>query len=478
MEAPIRIAAVTALLIIAGCAVTPIEHAAESAAGSLAARKEVMPAWPDGRADAPPSFDGALDLPAALTLAFTHNPEIHRQYARLGIAHADLAQAARIANPRLSFAWLDPDGSGRDRTTQSIVLGFSDLLLLPARRRLSATDYRRVQLEVAARLVALAHDVETAWYSQVGAEQIAAVREAAARLSSSEAELARRLHQAGNVTQLDRDLREAIAGRAAIDSLRARSDAVAARARLADLLGLDMDEAWRTADRLPEPPESSFDPQELLASALEQRLDLAAEREEIALLEDSLRVARRWRWFGRTGIGYERERETDGTKLRGPTLEFELPLFDQQQGTVARAEARLADARARHAASALAARNEIAAGTERLAIARTIAAQHRDVLLPALGSVVERRQERFNFMLQGPFELFDSKRDELGAWQDWLESVRDYWIARTALRAATGGLRPGDEGSVSSGSLASPPGGAHTRRATGRKPGNDFAHVQ
>jgi outer membrane protein TolC len=444
MEAPIRIVTVAALFVITGCAVTPIEHAADSAAGSLAARKDVMPAWPDGRAEIPPSFDVPLDLPAALTLAFTHNPEIHRQYARLGIAHADLVQAARIANPRLSFAWLDPEGAGRDRTTQGVVIGFSDLLLLPARRRLSATDYRRAELQVAARLVALAGDVETAWYSKVSAMQIAAVRDAAARAAAVDAELARRFHQAGNMSKLDLDLREAGASRRAIESLRARSDAVAARARLADLLGLGADAAWRTVDRLPEPPESPFNQQELLALALEQRLDLAAEREEIALLEDSLRVTRRWRWFGRTNIGYERERETDGAKLRGPTLEFELPLFDQHQGTIARAEAQLADARARHAASALAARNEIAAGTERLEIARAIAAQHRDVLLPALGSVVERRQERFNYMRHGPFELLDAKGDELRAWQDWLDSVRDYWIARSALAAAAGGRLPGD----------------------------------
>jgi cobalt-zinc-cadmium efflux system outer membrane protein len=270
------------------------------------------------------------------------------------------------------------------------------------------------------------------------------LREAAARAAAGGAELARRFHAAGNVTKLDLDLRQAVAARAAIESLRARSDAVAARARLADLLGLGTDAAWRTADRLPEPPESHFDQQELQELALEQRLDLAAQREEIAMLEDSLRVVRGWRWLGSTRIGYERERETDGTKLSGPTLELELPLFDQQQGAIERAQARLADARARHKASALAARNEIAAGTERLEIARAIAAQHRDVLLPALASVIERRQERFNFMLQGPFELLDSKRDELRAWQDWLESVRDYWIARSALAAAAGGRLPGD----------------------------------
>jgi cobalt-zinc-cadmium efflux system outer membrane protein len=48
-------------------------------------------------------------------------------------------------------------------------------------------------------------------------------------------------------------------------------------------------------------------------------------------------------------------------------------------------------------------------------------------------------------MLIGAFELIRTKREEYDAWQGYLESVRDYWIARTALRAATGGLLPGDE---------------------------------
>jgi hypothetical protein len=51
-------------------------------------------------------------------------------------------------------------------------------------------------------------------------------------------------------------------------------------------------------------------------------------------------------------------------------------------------------------------------------------------------------------MLVSPFELIQTKRDEYDAWQDYFESVRDYWIARTALRAATGGLLPGDEESL------------------------------
>jgi cobalt-zinc-cadmium efflux system outer membrane protein len=47
-------------------------------------------------------------------------------------------------------------------------------------------------------------------------------------------------------------------------------------------------------------------------------------------------------------------------------------------------------------------------------------------------------------MLVGAFDLIQTKRDQYDAWQGYFESVRDYWITRSALRAATGGFLPGD----------------------------------
>ena len=447
MHALIRAATLAAALGAgAGCAVAPLDRAADAAADRVMQRAAVEPVWPPAATgvNAAPELLEPLTLPEALALAFAQNPEIRRQYARLGIAHADLQQAARIANPTLSLAWLRPGGGGRDRTTQGIAASFSDLLLLPARRRLSAAEFRRVELTVAARLVALAQDVEIAWYSHLGALQVAAMRDAVAQAAANEAELARRFHEAGNISRLDLDLRQAAAARTGVEALRARSGAVTARTRLADLLGLQSSAAWETVDRLPAPPDAPIEREELLRLAQTERLDLAALRAEVAMLEDAVRVTRHWRLFGSTDIGYGRERETDGTKLRGPTLDLELPLFDQGQGAVEHTEARLADARARHDALTLAVQNEITAGLERLTIAREIVARHRDTLLPAVESVVARRQEQVNYMLRSVFELLEAKRDEYSAWQSWLESVSDYWIARSALSAAAGGRLPGD----------------------------------
>ena len=431
----------------AGCAVTPLERAADIAAERVTKRVAVGPEWPPdaGKADAAPALVEPLTLPAALALAFTQNPGIRRQYARLGIAHADLLEAARIANPTLSLAWLQPNDGTRDQTTRGISASFTDLLLLPARRRLSAAEFRRVELAVAADLVALAHEVEATWYAHLGALQIAAMRAAVAQAAEAEEALARRYHEAGNINRLQLDLQLAAAARARIDALRAQSDAAGSRARLANLLGLRAGAAWRTVEQLPAPPDIPLSRDDLLPQALAQRLDLASIGEEVSMLEDALGVTKSWRLLGSVEAGYERERETDGSTLRGPTLNLELPLFNQGQGAITRAEARLLDARARRDALHLEVENEVTTGIEQLALAREASEHYRDALLPSTTSAVARRQERVNFMLESVFELIRAKREEYDAIQAWLESVRDYWIARTALRVAVGGPLPGDE---------------------------------
>jgi outer membrane protein TolC len=43
------------------------------------------------------------------------------------------------------------------------------------------------------------------------------------------------------------------------------------------------------------------------------------------------------------------------------------------------------------------------------------------------------------------FELMHARRDEFVAQQRYVEGVRNYWLARAALRAAVGGPLAGEE---------------------------------
>ena len=79
----------------------------------------------------------------------------------------------------------------------------------------------------------------------------------------------------------------------------------------------------------------------LLALALNSRLDLAAARTQADVLADRLGVVNWTRWLGELDVGAERERETDGVKLTGPTIDWEVPIFNQHRDALLRADANL-----------------------------------------------------------------------------------------------------------------------------------------
>ncbi len=130
--------------------------------------------------------------------------------------------------------------------------------------------------------------------------------------------------------------------------------------------------------------------------------------------------------------------------LRGPSLALALPIFNQGQGALARADAELLQARAQLDALALGVRNTAHLGIERLRATRDISERYRTELVPRREAIVARTQEQVNFMLVGVFELLLAKQQEYDAYQEYLEAVRDYWIARSELRGAVGGRLPDD----------------------------------
>lgn len=384
-------------------------------------------------------------MPAsAFGIAQLRNPDIATHYAELGIAQADVVAAGRLGNPSLSAARIGADGTYQ--LTLGLSLPLSELLLMPARKRMAAGEYERAQQTIAAALLNLAADVADAWYAAAGADQVAAMREAVANAAAASAELAARFHAAGNLSPLQLKLEQAAATQARIAATTAKAQALRARVALNTRMGLSGDAAaqWRFALPLAAPVAREDDVDVLLALARDQRLDLAAARRDVELLDGALTLARRWRLLGAVDVGVERERESDGRWLRGPTLALALPLFDQGQAAIARAEASLEQGRAALARLELAIDNDVRLGVEQVAAQRAIAQAYRDALIPQREAIVARQGERLNYMLIGAFELLLAKQQEYDAYQGYLETVRDYWQARVALARAVGTQLPSD----------------------------------
>lgn len=405
-----------------------------NAVGGPASEREAISQW----------LDQPMTLDAALRVAMVRSPRLREEYARLGLARADVLEAVQLENPRLSLSRLSVDGGGHDRAA-GLSLPLVDLLVLPMRARLAAADYERSKLDVASAVLGIAADVEAAWYAHVAARQVAAMRAAVAEGSAASAELAQRFFDAGNISELQLRQEQAIASQARIDALRARAEAGRHRLALNSLLGLSGDQAdWEASENLPLPVPREDEAEQLVKLAREGNLDLLAARQEAAVLADALELTRKLRWLGGSEIGYERENDADGKRLRGPHLSLELPVFNQGQAKLARAQAQLAGALARVERAELASENAVRLGAEAVSAMREVVATHRDSLVPQREAIVARSQERQNFMLIGVFELVQAKVAEYSAYEAYLEAVRDYWLARVELSRAVGRRLPSD----------------------------------
>ena len=435
-------------VLLAGCAGVPPQRGTAEVDKLIAARGGTAPDWPAAERDTAEVSERLRDpltLEGAVELAFLRNPQIRATYAELGIAEAEVLQASRPSNPRIGYVSLDQEGGGARQITRSVSLGFADLLLLPARTRLARAELERTRERIGADLLDLESHVETAWFEYVTAQQVAQMRQVVASSADASAKFAQRLRDAGTLPAKALALELAAATEARVAASRSRADSIRARAALAGLLGVSLRESWDVPKTLPAPLAAQIPEEGVVERALQTRLDVSAARREVDVLSGALGLTRRWRWLGGVDVGYVRESETDGSRLRGPSLSVEIPIFDQNQSSVLRAQSQLEASRARLESLELSVRNDVAAGLDRLETTQAIAEAYRTALVPQREAIVARTQEEANYMLVGTFELLQARRAEFDGYQEYLEAVRDYWTARIDLRRAVGGALPGDE---------------------------------
>ena len=434
------------VVVVGGCASVPADRGRSGVDELVTARGQAL--------DAATSAVATEQLLASLTrepltpesavrIALLNNPRLQAAYATLGFGAADVYEAGRIRNPIFSAAILDPSVRGeRDQVTLGLVTSFTDLITLAARKRLSRGSFAALQQSIGAQILATAAEVESHYYEYIGAQQVAALRKQIAKAGALSAALAARYRDAGNLTSRELALERAAASEARLLEIEAEAETYAMRTQLALALGLSVDGHWAAPARLRLPLQIEDDLDELLTLAFDSRLDLASVRTQADVLADRLGVVNWTRWLGELDVGVERERDTDGTRLTGPTVDLEVPIFDQHKDSLLRANAELQIAVSDVRRIAIDVDNGVRLAHAAVGNARQRVAEYRDVLIPQRIETVARAQEEVNYMLIGVFELIALKQDEYDAYQGYLEAVRDYWLARADLSLATGATLP------------------------------------
>lgn len=384
-----------------------------------------------------------LSIDNAVRIALVKSTRMRTLYARLGLAQAELYDASRLSNPSLGM--LRQTGGDTSKTTWSITQNFTELLFLNYRKRVSHSQWLQAQRQIAAEVLVLEADVRNAYYTYVGAELIAQMRQRHVTLTNAASQYAQQLFSAGNISQLQLSREQAQASQALVQARNAFVVAQSAQSRLLTLLGLPMNSNIKAANSnltLPLPRALNTDEPGLQEWAKQQRLDLSALREQVEMMDTQLTHTKRWRWLGGASITLNSEQENGVSRLNGVGGAIDLPIFNQGSGTLMRVRATMEATQANLAQLELEIGNDITVRVAELQSSLANVEEYRQRLIPLREQVVSLSQQQQTFMLIGTFELLEAKQQEMDSYERYLEAVRDYWITYNELMRDIGGRLP------------------------------------
>src|SRR5712692_10164386 len=237
---------------------------------------------------------------SAVQVALLNNHKLQATYEELGIAQADLVEAGLLRNPIFTFERRFPGQA----LEMDVLKEFIDILLLPLRKRIAAAQFEAAKLRVGHEILKTAAEVRAAFYEHQGDEQLVDLRKTVAEATERSAETALRMHEAGNLKNLDLATEQASHAQAKIELAKAQSVATQSREKLNKLMGAFGEQTnWTVASRLPDLPGDEVSVSQLESRAIQQRLDLAADRQEFIALARSLGIARADAILERAEIG-------------------------------------------------------------------------------------------------------------------------------------------------------------------------------
>jgi len=335
------------ILLVAGCTVHPpngrsyvsegIKERTDYELGQVTEPGEFN--FPEGI-----SLEDGLSQDEAVAVALWNNAQFQADLAALGFARADLIEADMLANP--VFSLLFPIGPKALEMGLDVPIDF--IWQRPHRLAAAKLDAQSLSENLIEHGLALIRDVQTTYADLWSAEERVQFAEQNARLWIQMAELAQAQLKAGDISEL-------AASNAYVDSLRAADatkrfskEAIILRHHLNALLGLISDNSAFDITPSDITPRAEISIDELLETAFAARPDLRAA--ELAIEAAGERMGWEQSKIYNFIAIIDAKDEGEGSLTVGPGLALEIPIFNQNDGRIARAEAELEQAARRYEA--------------------------------------------------------------------------------------------------------------------------------
>jgi cobalt-zinc-cadmium efflux system outer membrane protein len=369
----------------------------------------------------------------AVAIALWNSPSFLATLADLGIARADLAEAGLLRNPILSL--LFPLGPKQLEFT--LQYPFDALVQRPARVAAARLNVRAIGERLVWDALALVAQVRTAHADAIIADRRLVLAAENAALTRRLADITDARLRAGDISELEARAPRTDAARTEVVRRAAEHDRDLARLTLAALLGLDRrpEEVQTRVSAAYDAPPCPVDDARLK--------DALASRPDVRAAELSIEAATaRARWersrvLALIGILDANGAGEEGFEI-GPGIGLDVPLFNRNQGGIARATAEIERAsRLYTVARAQVITDVRSAGVRETQALQALAAWTSDIV-PSLETEQRQATSAYEAGEVALFSVLDVSRRLVDGRMRQLDAEADLYRSRISLERAIG----------------------------------------
>ncbi len=390
----------------------------------------------------PMSFDeitqilsSPLGIADAERMSLEVNPEAKATLLRVGIAEADYAQAGRMENPGFTL-----ERFGSDEYAASLLFDIGGLLLMPLRRQVEARRLEMARYEAAAAVLDHIVNTRRAWINAVAQRQQTGLMQRAVESAQTGNNMIRQMAALGHSNTIEAAESEILLHQLQASLARQRLAELAAKEALIRQLGLWGKHARMIdlPDQLPELPAVLVDFEAVEREAIENRLDVQIARLNLERMAKNMDLTRLNPFLSSIELGPQRE-TVEGIDADGYELELRIPIFDA--GGVQNAKARTVfdQAQAQAEAVAISAASESRQALIAYQTTWEVARQFGSTLVPLRQRISQERLLMYNGMLMSVFDLLADVRSAAVLESNYVDAVRDFWLADANLQSTMTG---------------------------------------
>jgi cobalt-zinc-cadmium efflux system outer membrane protein len=385
----------------------------------------------------------SLTLSESLALARDHNPDLLAARQELDIARGRLVRAhyPNQFNPEIGGGAARrrlADGGPQSSTDFDLTLSQELEVAGQRGKRIEEAEKNltRVTQQVRDRERLTLAQVKDVFYRGLYLKRRLELFQAVETLNRRLRDIAASRFQAGDVAKMEVNVAEVRLGQARKDTIVAVRDYRNALQELERLLGLEPVGQLTPSGQLTIDPQP-FQQDQLLQLAMEHRPDLQAAITEQQRVAAETALTRRLIMPNPTLQAFYRQEE-GGDTIAGGALSFPLPLFDRKQAELTQLAGRAGQAGYERHSTELRIQQEVREAFRSYEAAREEVAVFETAVLDRAAENFQLIETSYREGKINLLQLVVVQNDLVNAQFSYVDSLENYWLARTALERAVG----------------------------------------